>query len=187
MDGRSDHEVLVPRAGRRWCCYCYVAAAASMQLPDWGLLHFPFRNHAISIFAEPVRMLSATYNQNALPTMFATTSDTSSSANDLSIHWRKWGGNRSHVLHVLTDHPHFWYTSVPGIARISYWRAMRCRHPATPVGSRLARRHCKVIVTKLRLQLLGSHKTVGMMRNHDESICFSPGKMQNDLTCQLYK
>ena len=40
-----------------------------------------------SIFAEPVRMLSATYNQNALPTMSATTSDTSSSANDLAIHF----------------------------------------------------------------------------------------------------
>ena len=46
-----------------------------------------------SIFPEPVRMLSATYNQNALPTMSATLSDTSSSANDLAIHfevfWRK--------------------------------------------------------------------------------------------------
>ena len=47
-----------------------------------------------NIFAEPVRMLSATYNQNALPTMSATTSDTSSSANDLAIHFKSFFGGK---------------------------------------------------------------------------------------------
>ena len=93
MDVRSNHEVLVPCAELcTWethnivmslLCWCFCKLAIT-RLGDY---YTSLSRTMQSIFAEPVRMLSATYNQNALPTMSATTSDTSSSANDLAIHF----------------------------------------------------------------------------------------------------
>ena len=121
-----------------------------------------------SIFAEPVRMSSATYNQNALPTMSATTSDTSSSANDLAIHFEvSLEEIKSRGAPLNKPSPFFVCQAwVYVLYHVSYGTI------STP-RLRLARRHRAVIVTKLRLRrscgmpssTLGSHKTVGIMMN----------------------